>query len=79
MLFTSGEFPFVFLPITVLGFFVIARWLGNSAAAAWLTLASFTFYGYWLPRYSLLLGGRSQSTLEVARIIDSQSYGWSDR
>lgn len=55
MLFTSGEFLFVYLPLTLLLFFLIARYVGNAAAAAWLVLASFVFYAYWLPLYTGLL------------------------
>src|ERR1700716_3242637 len=55
MLFTSGEFLFVYLPVTVIGFFLIARYWGHASAAAWLVLASFFFYAYWLPIYTLLL------------------------
>jgi len=47
MLFPSGEFLFVYLPIVLAGFFLIARLAGMQAAAAWLTLASFVFYGFW--------------------------------
>src|SRR5205807_1468323 len=52
MLFTSGEFLFVYLPLTLLLFFLIARYVGNAAAGAWLVLASFVFYAYWLPFYT---------------------------
>ena len=48
MLFNSPEFIFVFLPITLIGFFVLARasaWL----AVIWLCVASFAFYAYWKP------------------------------
>src|SRR5437879_13050231 len=55
MLFTSGEFLFVFLPLTLLRFVLNARYIGNAAAAAWLVLASFVFYAYWLPLYTGLL------------------------
>src|SRR5437879_13508039 len=57
MLFTSGEFLFVYLPLTLLLFFLIARYVGTAAAAAWLVLASFVFYAYWLPLYTGLLAG----------------------
>jgi len=55
MLFTSGEFLFVYLPLTLALFFFIARCIGNAAAAAWLVFASFVFYAYWLPVYTVLL------------------------
>jgi D-alanyl-lipoteichoic acid acyltransferase DltB (MBOAT superfamily) len=57
MLFTSGEFLFVYLPLTLIFFFLIARLLGNGAAAAWLVFASFAFYAYWLPVYTGLFAG----------------------
>src|SRR5579871_2296236 len=55
MLFTSGEFLFVYLPLTLLLFFLIARVAGNAAGATWLVFASFVFYAYWLPAYTALL------------------------
>jgi alginate O-acetyltransferase complex protein AlgI len=55
LLFTSGEFLFIYLPATLAGFFLIARCAGNVAAAAWLVFASFYFYAYWLPVYTILL------------------------
>jgi len=55
MLFTTGVFLFLYLPVTLLVFFASARLFGRSAAAAWLALASLFFYGYWLPAYTLLL------------------------
>jgi len=55
MLFTTGTFLFLFLPATLLGFFVTARVCGQAVAAAWLALASLFFYGYWLPVYTILL------------------------
>ena len=55
MLFTSGEFLFVYLPLTLITFFLVARWLGHRAAAFWLTLASLVFYGYWRPANTPIL------------------------
>jgi D-alanyl-lipoteichoic acid acyltransferase DltB (MBOAT superfamily) len=55
MLFTSGEFLFVYLPFTLALFFLISRVAGNTAGAAWLVFASFVFYAYWLPVYTGLL------------------------
>ena len=55
LLFTSGEFLFVFLPITLVVFFGVGRLLGAAAAAAWLVLASLSFYGYWRIEHTVLL------------------------
>ena len=55
MLFTSGEFLFVFLPVTLLVFFAAARWVGKAVAAGWLALASLVFYGYWRVEHTALL------------------------
>lgn len=54
MLFTSFEFIFLFLPITVAVFFLISR-LGHQLGALWLGVASLFFYGWWNPRFVLLL------------------------
>lgn len=54
MLFNSYPFLLVFLPLTLAGFFLIAR-SSHVWAAAWLALASFVFYGWWNPVYVVLL------------------------
>jgi alginate O-acetyltransferase complex protein AlgI len=55
VLFTSGEFLFVYLPIALGAFFLIARLAGPAVAAFWLALASLVFYGYWRPEHVALL------------------------
>ena len=56
MLFNSFGFIFLYLPVVLLGFFLLAR-VRHSFAASWLVIASLFFYGYWNPFYiSLLLG-----------------------
>ena len=57
MLFSSFEFIFGFLPITLAGFYIIRRFWGGRLALGWLTAASLFFYGWWNPVYLLLLGG----------------------
>ena len=54
MLFTSFEFLLGFLPLTFVGFFLIAR-VSQKAAAWWLAIASLVFYGWWDYRYVPLL------------------------
>ena len=54
MLFNSYVFLFVFLPVTLVGFYLLARFSAQ-AAAGWLVMTSLVFYGYWNPRYVPLL------------------------
>ncbi|MBC7404196.1 MAG: MBOAT family protein [Cytophaga sp.] len=54
MLFNSFGFLFLFLPITVAIFFLLAR-RSHQLAAVWLGLASIFFYGWWDYRYVPLL------------------------
>jgi D-alanyl-lipoteichoic acid acyltransferase DltB (MBOAT superfamily) len=55
VLFNSYEFLFFFLPLALGVFFILCagRWL--RAGIAWLALMSVLFYGYWSPRYLVLL------------------------
>ena len=52
MLFNSFVFLFVFLPVTYLVF-----WTLRSAQSRyiWLTITGYVFYGYWDPRFTLLM------------------------
>ncbi len=54
MLFTTAAFALVFLPLTLLGFYLVGRY-SRTGAAAWLLLASLAFYGYWMPVFTALL------------------------
>ena len=54
MLFNSYQFLFLFLPITILGFFQIGRY-SRSISSLWLFSASLFFYGWWNPAYVSLL------------------------
>ena len=52
MLFTQFEFIFVFVPITLIGYFNISRIFPQPAAQViWLAAASLVFYGYWDIRF----------------------------
>ncbi len=57
MLFNSYEFLFFFLPAAIAVFFILSGCRYLKAAAAWLALVSIFFYGYWSPRYVILLMG----------------------
>lgn len=54
MLFNSFSFLLVFLPVTLLGFFSLAKYK-EVYAAGWLAAASLVFYGWWDYRYIPLL------------------------
>lgn len=54
MLFNSYEFILIYLPIVFAGFFWIAR-SSHRLAGLWLVVASLSFYGYWNPKFVLLL------------------------
>ncbi len=56
MLFNSYAFILGFLPLALALFFFLGR-LNRVWAAAWLALASIAFYGYWSPKYIILLSG----------------------
>lgn len=56
MLFNSYPFLFVFLPVTLIVFFITGGFRGR-LGAVWLTAASLFFYGWWSPVYVGLLMG----------------------
>ena len=54
MLFTTLIFFGGFLPLTLVGFFILGH-RSHLAAAGWLLLASLFFYAYWMPVFTSLL------------------------
>jgi alginate O-acetyltransferase complex protein AlgI len=54
VLFTTATFIALFLPIVLIGYFLIGR-RSEQLAAIWLFAASVFFYGYWMPEFTLLL------------------------
>ncbi|MGH8259110.1 MAG: MBOAT family protein, partial [Steroidobacteraceae bacterium] len=68
MLFTTTIFTFLYLPAVIIGFFLFAR-LSRTLAACWLFAASVFFYGYWMPRFTLLLLGSIAVNFLVGRQI----------
>jgi alginate O-acetyltransferase complex protein AlgI len=55
MLFTNLDFIFIFVPITVFGFYAARKFIGVQASYLWLFLASLVFYGFSYPPYILAL------------------------
>jgi D-alanyl-lipoteichoic acid acyltransferase DltB (MBOAT superfamily) len=68
MLFNSLPFIFVFLPITFSLFFLLGG-RNKEMAAAFLALASLIFYGWWDPRYVLLLLASASINFLLSRAI----------
>jgi D-alanyl-lipoteichoic acid acyltransferase DltB (MBOAT superfamily) len=57
MLFNSLEFVFLFLPITLAGYYALIRLGLQKYIFAYLVVASLAFYSVWNPPYTLLLIG----------------------
>ena len=55
MLFNSFEFIFLFLPITLLVYFVLNKFRLLELGKGWLVFASLFFYGFWTPKYIALI------------------------
>ncbi len=79
MVFGSFSFIFIFLPITVAGFFILGS-RNNRLAAVWLVLASLFFYSWWDYRYlPILLTSITFNYLMCRHIIyahESQRKRW---
>ena len=70
MLFTTATFAFLFLPIVLVGYYLLGA-RSQRLTALWLFVASLFFYGYWLPEFTLLLlvsiAGNFACGLAIAR------------
>ena len=68
MLFSSNVFIFFFVPVALIGYQLLGRF-GRRAVFGWLCLVSLFFYGYWNPKYLLLLGGSILLNFIGSRVI----------
>jgi len=57
MLFNSYAFIFLLLPITFLIYFGLNKWKLIRASILWLIFVSLLYYGWWNPKYVLLIVG----------------------
>ena len=78
MLFNSCAFIFLFLPVTFVVFFAVAA-RHPGAAAAWLTAASFFFYGWCDPRYVVVLAASIVFNFTVGRTLALSPAGGGTR
>jgi D-alanyl-lipoteichoic acid acyltransferase DltB (MBOAT superfamily) len=74
LLFNSYVFLYAFLPIALLGYFLLAR-LGRVPAVLWLVALSLVFYGWWNPTYVPLLLASISGNYLLSRLI----YAWEKR
>jgi alginate O-acetyltransferase complex protein AlgI len=72
MLFNSYFFILVFLPVTLVVFFVLGRHRARRAAVAWLVAASLFFYGWWNPVYLGLIIASILFNYIVGTVLASQ-------
>jgi D-alanyl-lipoteichoic acid acyltransferase DltB (MBOAT superfamily) len=54
MLFNSHEFLFIFLPVTLVGFYLLGVF-SRTSAILWLIVSSLLFYGWWRPVNILII------------------------
>jgi alginate O-acetyltransferase complex protein AlgI len=74
MLFNSYIFLFVFLPVVLAGYFLLGR-ISIAAAAAWLTLSSLLFYGWWDYHFVPLLLGSITCNFVASRLMTRLERG----
>ncbi|MDP6404475.1 MAG: MBOAT family protein [Alphaproteobacteria bacterium] len=79
MLFNSPAFVFVFLPLVLAIFFVVARKANTLHCVLFLGLASLVFYGYWIPKYLVLIlasiGGNFAISQAICRAAGGRRRG----
>lgn len=73
MLFNSYEFVFLFLPISILGYYFLVRKEKSEAAKVWMTAMSFWFYGSFRMEYLWVLSGSLIFNYGVILILKRKS------
>jgi D-alanyl-lipoteichoic acid acyltransferase DltB (MBOAT superfamily) len=68
MLFNSTEFLFVFLPVTLAGFYLLGA-ISRSSAIRWLIFASLVFYAWWRPVNVLIIAPSIVINYIIARFL----------
>ncbi|HPB73652.1 MAG TPA: MBOAT family O-acyltransferase, partial [Chromatiaceae bacterium] len=79
MVFSSFNFLFVFLPITLAGFYLLGR-KDEHWAASWLLLASLAFYVSWnlayLPILAVSIVGNYLAYRQILRAAEAHKRAW---
>src|SRR5665213_2892253 len=69
MVFSSSIFIFGFLPVVYLGFLISHQLKSRSAVLYWLIASSLCFYGWWNPRYLILIAVLIGANFGISRAI----------
>jgi alginate O-acetyltransferase complex protein AlgI len=72
LLFSSIPFVFLFLPLSLVGYFLCVKFLAPSGKLVWLALASVGFYAYWRVDYLPILLGSIVVNFAIASAIQIQ-------
>ncbi|MGL4866636.1 MAG: MBOAT family O-acyltransferase [Cetobacterium sp.] len=72
MLFNSFEFIFLFLPLVLIIYFSLNRFKKYRVTKAWLVLASLYFYGYFNPKYLILILTSIFFNFFIGRMLHSE-------
>ncbi len=72
MLFNSNFFIFVFLPVSLIGYYFFGA-LHRLVASCWLILCSLAFYAWWNPPFVLVLLGSATTNCLFAHTICARS------
>lgn len=72
MLFNSYIFIFLFLPTTLVGFYLLGKYGDHRLTALWLVFTSLFFYGWWNPAYVALIIASILVNYSIGTIIANQ-------
>ena len=73
MLFNSHIFLFVFLPLTLAGFFLLGKWGALRTGLAWLAIMSVGFYAWWNPWHVPIVLGSIGGNFLIGRQLSGAS------
>ena len=76
MVFSSLEFIYLFLPVTLAGFLLLRHFESERGIIAWLIGASLFFYGWWNPWYLVLLIGSVLVNYGLHRLLIRDKNPW---
>ena len=75
MLFNSPEFVFIFLPVALVGYYLLQRSPASEYRFHFLILMSLIYYSVWNPPYTLLLCASLGANYLIGRLIQRASAG----